>query len=48
MALKPKVKGYALVRDAAGRPKVDDPASLPPEVVKTLTPEDRRWLGLED
>lgn len=44
----PEIKLYALVRDAQGRPKVDDPQSMPPEVVATLSPEDRAYLGLAE
>lgn len=42
----PKLRVFALVRDAEGRPKVDDPASLPPEIMSTLSAEDRAHLGL--
>ena len=44
----PKLKLFALVRDRDGRPKVDDPSTLPPEIVAALSPEDRAYLGLEE
>jgi hypothetical protein len=35
-----KWKGYALVRDANGVPKVDDPATLPEQIKEMLTDEE--------
>jgi hypothetical protein len=39
-------KGYGLVRDKNGVPRVDDPSSLHPVQVMMLTPEERKALGL--
>lgn len=41
---RPQVRGYALVRDAQGNPKIDDPDSLPEEIRAMLTPEERRAI----
>ena len=35
-----KWKGFALVRDKDGRPKIDDPATLPEEIKEMLTDEE--------
>jgi hypothetical protein len=32
-----KFKAFALVRDKDGKPKIDDPATLPAELFKALT-----------
>lgn len=45
---KPKLELYALVRDKDGRPKVDDPHNLPPQIKAALTAEDLAFLGLEE
>lgn len=37
---------YGLVRDAQGRPKVDDPKNLPVQIRAVLTPQDKAYLGL--
>jgi len=47
MGPQPEIRVFALVRDAEGRPKVDDPSKLPPEVVAALTPVDKAYLGLD-
>jgi len=39
-----KFKGYALVRDKDGHPKVDDLNSLPNEIKQQLTQEDWEYL----
>ena len=43
---QPEFRAFGLVRDKDGRPKVDDPSSLPPEVVAMLSKEDKEWLSL--
>lgn len=44
---KPKVQLYGLVRDAAGKPKIDgDPKDLPEPIKAMLTPEEREELGI--
>lgn len=39
-----KFKGFALVRDKDGNPKVDDPDNLPPEIYNALTDKDKEYL----
>lgn len=40
----PQIRAFALVRDAHGRPKIDDPDNCPPEILAMLTPEEREAL----
>lgn len=47
LVIKPKVKGSGIVRDAQGRPKVDDPSKLTPEILAAMTDEDLEYLGLK-
>lgn len=45
LSAKPmKIKAYALVRDKHGRPKVDDPSTLPPEIINALSKEDLEYI----
>lgn len=38
---KPRPRGFALVRDKHGKPRIDgDPDQLAPEIVKMMTPEE--------
>ena len=39
-----KIMAYVLVRDKKGRPKVDDPASVPQEVWDKLSESDKQWI----
>lgn len=41
----PQIRAFALVRDANGRPKIDDPANCAPEILAMLTPEEREELN---
>lgn len=43
---EPEFRALGLVRDKNGRPKVDDPASLPDEIKAMLSEEDKAWLSL--
>ena len=43
---EPEIRVIALVRDKDGRPKVDDPRSLPQQIIDQLSQEDREWLSL--
>ena len=43
-----KIKGYMLVRDKFGKPKVDDVSTLPPQIIDTLSQEDKDYLGITD
>ncbi len=45
-APRTQVKLYGLVRDAEGRPVVDDPSTLPPPIIAMLTPQEREELGV--
>lgn len=42
------MKGYSLVRDKHGRPKVDDPSTLPPQILMMLSDDDLEYLGLKE
>ena len=44
--IKPKVKLFGLVRDADGHPNIDDPSTLPPEVIALMTTEERAEFGV--
>lgn len=47
MVPKIKVKGYALVRDKNGKPKIDgDVQKLHPSILNMLTKEERKELGV--
>ena len=37
---------YGLVRDKAGNPKIDDPSTLPPEIISMLTKDEKISFGL--
>lgn len=39
-----KFKAFVLVRDAQGKPKVDDPQNLPPEILAALTEEEKQEI----
>lgn len=39
-AQKGKFKGYALVRDANGVPRIDDPTNLPQQIKDLLTDDE--------
>ena len=41
---KAEVLGFGVVRDKDGNPKVDDPSSLPAEILAQLTPQERATL----
>ncbi len=43
-ALKVEARLFALVRDKDGRPKIDNPETLPPEIRAMLTPEERKEI----
>ena len=43
-----KIKAFGLVRDKDGRPLVDDPKSLPREIIDQLSDEDLIYLGLKE
>ena len=43
-ANKPKMKGYALIRDKNGRPKIDDINHIPKEIWEILTDEDKEYI----
>lgn len=42
----PQYKGVVLVRDAQGKPKVDDPGNMPPAMVMMLTEAEKTELGV--
>lgn len=39
-----KFKGYALVRDKNGKPKIDDPYSIPKPIFDMLTEQEKEDL----
>lgn len=39
-----KFKGYALVRDKHGKPKIDDPMNLPKPIFDMLTEEEKKEI----
>lgn len=41
-------KGYGIVRDKNGKPRVDNPATLTPMHIAQLTPLEKRELGVWD
>jgi len=41
----PEIKGFGIVRDADGHPKVDDLTTLPREIWDAFTEEDKAWLS---
>ena len=43
-AKKGKVKGYALIRDKEGKPKIDDVKNCPPELWALLTDIEKEEL----
>lgn len=42
----PEVQIFGLVRDAEGRPKIDDPSTLHPAQKVMMTPEERAEFGV--
>jgi hypothetical protein len=38
---------YGLVRDKNGRPKIDDPSTMPVEIIAMLTDAEKQEFGLE-
>ena len=46
MKLQEKYVGFGIVRDASGRPKIDDPSALHPVQVLLMTESERAELGL--
>ena len=43
-ATRTKFKGYALVRDKDGKPKIDNPATLPRPIFDMLTEEEKEEI----
>ena len=43
-APKIKLKGYALVRDEHGKPKIDNPMNLPKPIFDMLTEEEKEEI----
>lgn len=46
MKIEARVRGTILVRDKEGKPRVDDPKNLPPELLAQLTDAERQELGV--
>ena len=40
------MKLYGIVRDANGRPKIDNPNTVPPQMAAMLTEEERQQFGI--
>lgn len=45
-APKVKIKAFAIVRDKDGNPKVDNPDTLPKEIIDALSEKDKAYLKL--
>ena len=39
-----RIKMVALVRDKDGKPRIDDPENIPPEISNLLTPAEKKEL----
>ena len=40
------MKLYGVIRDANGRPKIDNPKTVPPQMAAMLTEEERQEFGI--
>jgi len=43
-SLPGKMKGYGIVRDKNGNPKIDNPEKLPKEILDSLSEQDRNYI----
>jgi len=44
-AVRSKIVSYGLVRDSSGRPKIDDPWTVPLPIINMLTDDDWRNMS---